>query len=412
MKLKLAFLAALAVAAGAAQAQSAGPGVSKNEIVLGTIQDLSGPLASYGKQIRMGMQMRVDEANEMGGVHGRKIKLLIEDDGYDPKKSVLATQKMVSQDAGIFAMVGHLGTAQNIAAMPVQFEKNVINFLPISAAREMYEPPHKLKWANAATYYDQMRIAAPRLMKDRNLSKPCAIYQDDDFGLEVLRGAEAGLKTIGKAMVEKTSYKRGATDFSSQVAKMKAAGCDLVVLGTIIRETVGTMAEARKTGFNPLFVGSSAVYTDLIPKLGGKLSEGLFSTMTSQHPYLDAAEQPIRFWANKYKTRTNEDPTVFSVYGWGAMDAFLKVAFKVGPGLTTDNFVKTMESMTFPRDMFGTAELTFGPTRHLGNQYSRLSQIQDGRWKVVSDYVAFAGLKPVQQKDGKWKVESEFFKDQ
>jgi branched-chain amino acid transport system substrate-binding protein len=410
MKLKLAFLALLA-AAGTAGAQVA-PGVTKNEIVLGTIQDLSGPLASYGKQIRMGMQMRVDEANEMGGVHGRKIRLLIEDDGYDPKKSVLAAQKMVSQEPGIFAMVGHVGTAQNVAAMPVQMEKNVINFFPITAAREMYEPQHKLKWANAATYYDQMRIAAPRLVKDRNLAKPCIIYQDDDFGMEVMRGAEAGLKTIGKQLVEKTSYKRGATDFSSQVARMKAAGCDMVVLGTIIRETVGTMAESRKTGFNPLFVGSSAVYTDLIPKLGGKLTESLFATMTSQHPYLDSAEQPIRFWATKYKTRTNEDPTVFSVYGWGAMESFLKVAYKVGPNLTTDSFVKAMEGMTFPRDMFGTAELTFGPNKHLGNQFSRLSQIQDGRWKVVSDYVAFSGLKPTLQKDGKWKVESEFFKDQ
>ncbi|HSH92027.1 MAG TPA: ABC transporter substrate-binding protein, partial [Ramlibacter sp.] len=297
-------------------------------------------------------------------------------------------------------------------SMPVQFEKNVINFLPITAAREMYEPAHKLKWANAATYYDQMRIAAPRLVKDRNLAKPCIIYQDDDFGQEVLKGTEAGLKTIGKQLAEKTSYKRGATDFSSQVAKMKAAGCDLVVLGTIIRETVGTMAEARKTGFNPLFVGSSAVYTDLIPKLGGKLADGLFATMTSAHPYLDAAEQPVRFWATKYKTRTNEDPTVFSVYGYGAVDAFLKVAFKSGPNLTTDAFVKTMEGMTFPRDMFGTAELTFGPNKHLGNQFSRLSQIQDGRWKVTSDYVAFSGLKPVQKKDGKWVIESEFFKDQ
>ena len=412
MKLKLTFLATLALGAGLATAQSPAPGVSKNEIVLGTIQDLSGPLAGYGKQIRMGMQMRVDEANEMGGVHGRKIRLLIEDDGYDPRKAVLAAQKLVTQGNGIFAMVGHLGTAQNIAAMPVQFEKNVINFFPITAAREMYEPLHKLKFSNAATYYDQMRIAAPRLMKDRNLSKACVIYQDDDFGTEVMKGAEAGLKTIGKEFVEKTSYKRGATDFSSQVARMKAANCDLVVLGTIIRETVGTMAEARKTGFNPLFVGSSAVYTDLIPRLGGKLTEGLYATMTAQHPYLDSAEQPIRFWANKYKTRYNEDPTVFSVYGYGNMDAFLKTAFKTGPQLTTDAFVSTLERMTFNRDMFGTAELTFGPNKHLGNQFSRLSQITDGRWKVVSDYVAFSGLKPVLKKDGKWVVESEFFKDQ
>jgi branched-chain amino acid transport system substrate-binding protein len=112
----LALAAALSLACGIASAQS--PGVTKTELTLGTIQDLSGPLAGYGKQIRMGMQMRVEEANEMGGVHGRRIKLLIEDDGYDPRKAVLATQKMVGQDNGIFAMVGQLGTPQNIASMP------------------------------------------------------------------------------------------------------------------------------------------------------------------------------------------------------------------------------------------------------------------------------------------------------
>jgi hypothetical protein len=83
--------------------------------------------------------------------HGRKINLLVEDSGYDPKKAVLAAQKLVNQNK-IFMMVGHLGTAQNLAAMPVQFEKNVINFFPVTAAREMYEPFHKLKYAFAATY--------------------------------------------------------------------------------------------------------------------------------------------------------------------------------------------------------------------------------------------------------------------
>jgi branched-chain amino acid transport system substrate-binding protein len=401
-----------ALAASAALAQTATPGVTKTEITLGTIQDLSGPLAAYGKQIRNGMQMAIEESNDLGGVHGRKLRMLVEDSGYDPKKAVLAAQKLVTQGNGIFAMVGHLGTAQNMAAMPVQFEKNVINFFPITAAREMYEPFHRLKYSNAATYYDQMRIAAPRLMKDHKLTRACVIYQDDDFGIEVANGAEAGLKTIGLQFAEKTSYKRGATDFSSQVARMKAAQCELVVLGTIIRETVGTIAESRKTGFNPVFVGSSAVYTDLIPKLGGKLMEGLYATMTAQHPYPDSAEQPLRFWANKYKTKFGEDPSVFSVYGYGVVDNLVKAAFKTGPQLTTDSFIRTMDGMTFNRNMFGTAELTFSPTKRLGNRYSRLSQIQEGRWKVTSDYVAFAGLKPVLQKDGKWKVESEFLKDE
>ncbi|MCU0812854.1 MAG: ABC transporter substrate-binding protein [Burkholderiaceae bacterium] len=379
-------LAALAFAAPVALAQSQ-QGVAKNEIVLGTIQDLSGPLAGFGKQVRSGMQLRVDEINEQGGVGGRKLKLLVEDSGYDPRRAVLAAQKLVNQDK-IFMMVGHIGTAQNMAAMPVQFERNVINFLPVTAAREMYEPFHRLKFSFAAPYYDQMVIAAPMLYKQKNAKKACIIYQDDEFGLEVMRGAEAGLKTIGVELAEKTTFKRGATDFSSQVARMKAASCDFVVLGTIIRETIGTIGESRKTGFAPTFLGTSASYTDLIHRLGGKAMDGLYATMTVQNPYLDDTSREISFWANKYKTKFNEDPTVFSVYGYTIIDAFIQAASKAGANLTTDSFIKVMDSMRFPPDMFGSAEMTFSPTKRLGSNATRLSQLQDARWKVVSEYMS------------------------
>ena len=383
MKLKpTAALVALAFASVSAVAQQ---GVSKTEIVIGTIQDMSGPLASYGKQAKFGMQLRIDEVNEQGGVHGRKLKLLLEDSGYDPKKAVLGAQKLVNQDK-IFIMAGHVGTAQNNAAMPIQFEKNVINFLPITAARDMYEPFHKLKYSFAVTYYDQIRTALPKLVKDKNAKKVCTIYQDDDFGLEVLKGAEAGLKTISMELVEKTSFKRGATDFSSQVAKMKAVGCELVVLGTIIRETIGTIGESRKTGFNPTFLSANAAYTDLIPKLGGKAMDGLYATMTVQHPYLDESSQPIRFWANKYKTKFNEDPGTVSIYGYQIVDIFIRAAQKAGPNLTTDSFIKAMDTLTVPPDIFGSAAMAFTATQRLGTDASRVSTIQDGRWRVISDY--------------------------
>lgn len=385
MKHALVALACTAAASAPAWAQQT-QGVSKDQITLGSIQDLSGPLAGFGKQLRMGMQLRVDEINEQGGVNGRKLNLKFEDSGYDPKRAVLAAQKLVNQDK-IFAMLGHIGTAQNVATFPVLFDKNVISFFPVTAAREMYEPHHRLKYSFAATYYDQVRLGAPKLYKEKNAKKACAIYQDDEFGLEVLRGGEAGLKSIGVELAEKTSFKRGATDFSSQVARMKSAGCDFVVLGTIIRETIGTIGEARKTGFAPTFLGSSAAYTDLIHKLGGKPMDGLYAMMTVQNPYLDEASQPIRFWANKYKTKFNEDPTVFSVYGYSVVDSFIQAARKAGPNLTTDSFIKAMDSMTLAPDMFGGAQQTFTATKRLGSDSSRMSQIQEGKWKVVSDYL-------------------------
>ncbi|MEN9539499.1 MAG: hypothetical protein RLZZ126_1734 [Pseudomonadota bacterium] len=382
MKLKL-FAAALALVGGGAVAQQ--QGVSRNEILLGTIQDLSGPLAAYGKQARNGMQLRIDEVNEQGGIHGRKLKLATEDSGYDPKRAVLAAQKLVTQDK-IFIMAGHVGTAHNNAAMPVQFEKNIINFLPISPSSSMFEPFHRLKYSFAVTYEQQVLSGLPKMVKEKNAKRVCTLYQDDEFGLEVLKGADTALKGLSMALVEKTSYKRGATDFSSQVARMKAANCDLVLLATIVRETIGTIAEARKIGFNPTFFSVNTAYTELIHKLGGKAMDGLYSTMTVQHPYLDEASPQIRFWANKYKTKYNEDPGTLSVYGYQIVDLFVQAAAKAGPTLTTDSFIKAMDSIKVASDMFGASEMSFGPNKRLGTNQSRISQIQDGRWKVVMDY--------------------------
>ena len=384
--MKIALTMALAALAFTANVHSAQQGVTDTEILLGSIQDLSGPLAGFGKQDRLGMILAVDEINEQGGINGRKLRLIVEDSGYEPKRAVLAAQKLVNQDK-IFMMMGHIGTAQNMAAMPVQFDANIINFFPVTAAREMYEPFHRLKYSFAATYFDQMRRAVPQMIKDKGIKKVCTVYQDDDFGLEVLRGGEAGLKTLGMDYHEKTSFKRGATDFSSQVAKMKAAGCEMVVLGTIIRETIGTIGESRKTGFNPVFLGSSAAYTDLIHKLGGKAMDGLYATMTVQNPYTDEVSQPIRFWANKYTTKFNEDPAVFSVYGYLIINIFANAATKAGKNLTTDSFIKVMDTMSMPTDIFGSAPATFSPTKRLGSDASRLSQIQDGKWKVVGPYI-------------------------
>jgi branched-chain amino acid transport system substrate-binding protein len=382
MKFKPLLVATIASVALTLSAQAQTQGVSKTEITLGSIQDLSGPLAPFGKQARNGMLLRVEELNEQGGVHGRKVKMLFEDSGYDPRRAVLAAQKLVNQDK-IFAMLGHIGTANNMAAMPIQFQKNVINFFPLTAAREMYEPFHKLKYSFAVPYFEQIKVMLPKLAAEKKASKVCVHYQDDDFGLEVLRGAEAS----GVAIAEKTSFKRGATEFSSQVAKLKSSGCDLVVMGTLIRETIGTIGESRKTGFNPTFLGSSGAYTDLIHRLGPKFTDGFYAAMTVQHPYLDEASQPIRFWANKYKTKFSEDPTVFSAYGYVIMDSFIRAADKAGANLTTESFLKAMDSMTYPADIFGSPEASFTATKRLGSSAVRLSQIQDGRWKVVQDYV-------------------------
>jgi branched-chain amino acid transport system substrate-binding protein len=377
---------AAALALGAPLAVAQGQGVSKTEIVIGTAQDLSGPIVALSKPAVNGMRMRVDEINDLGGIHGRKIKLVVEDHGYDPKKAVLAAQKMIQKDK-IFAALGSIGTPTAMAAMPLYLEKNVAHLFPLTGARQMYDPLQKLKYSFAAPYFDQMRASLKRLIKEQGLKSVCTLYQDDDFGLEVKEGGEAALKELGMKYTEITTYKRGATDFTSQVQKMRGAGCDAVVMGTIIRETVGTVATARKLGWHPQFIGTTASYFDIIHKLGGPALNGFWSACTINYPYADDSSANVRTWFQKYKEKYKEDPTVLSTYGYQLIALFGTAAEKAGPNLTPDTLNKAIEGLTVPRDMFGGDEQSFRPNKHLGSNRAKLCQIQDGRWKSVTDYI-------------------------
>src|SRR5438128_571324 len=145
--------------AGVALAQES-RGVSKTEIVLGMHTDLSGPAATYGVSSSNAVKMRFDEINDKGGIHGRKIRLIVEDSQYQVPRAVQAGAKLINRDR-IFAMVAPLGTPMNNALFKDQFDAGVPNLFPLSAARSMYEPFHKLKFYNAATYVDQVRAGMP-----------------------------------------------------------------------------------------------------------------------------------------------------------------------------------------------------------------------------------------------------------
>jgi len=374
----IALAACLFTPLGWAQSQ----GVGKTEINLGSIQDLSGPLAGFGKQVRLGMLLAVDELNEQGGINGRKLTIKVEDSGYDPKKAFLAAQKLVNQDK-VFVVAGSICTGVNNAAMPVQFEKNVMNFAPLTAARDMFEPVNKLKFAILDDYYGSMKEHAPVLFKKVNAKKACILHQDDEFGLEVARGVTDGLKSINIPISETTTYKRGATDFSSQIVKLKAANCDFVGMGTLIRETPGAIGEARKTGFNPTFMGSIGAYTELVPMLGKEAVNGFYAVNSATIPYADSSNENVRAWAASYKSKYGMDPQLFSLYGYWIIELLSRGMEKAGANLTTESLVRALETMGPQSSNLGLPPVHFTDKNHLGSSFSVISQIQNGRWVEV-----------------------------
>src|SRR5947207_2517241 len=191
-------VAALAAASGAYAQQR---GVTASEVVFGMPTDLSGPAATYGVSSSNGVKMRFDEVNEAGGINGRKLKVIVEDQAYQVPKAVQACNKLINRDK-VFAFVGPLGTPMNNACFKDQFAAGVPNLFPLSAARSMYEPFERLKFYGAASYVDQIRAGIQYFVKNKGVKNVCVMYQDTDFGKEILKGAKEQTEKLGITIAE------------------------------------------------------------------------------------------------------------------------------------------------------------------------------------------------------------------
>lgn len=386
MKVPLSNIIAVALAAGLALPLAGlARGVTDSEIVVGSIQDLSGPVAMLGSHFRQGMQMRFDEANASGGVNGRKIRMVVEDSAWDTKKGVLAARKLIEKDQ-VFAMINTLGSSIAVATIPIALENKVPSLFPAAPIAVTYEPVSPYKFALDMPYDLQVPIGVRYLARTGNYKKVGIIFQDDDFGKDVVKGLTAVTQELGAPICERASFQRGATDFASQVARVKAAGCDLIVIGGSTRETVGIMSEARKLEWKPAFLVTASAYSAQLHQLGGAAVDGLYSTVAFPHPYADDASPQLAAWIKSYKERYGTDPSPFSVGGYLKADLFVRAADTAGRNLTTDSLIKVMDTLSSNGGgMFGVPQIQFKTDDHLGLRSLRIAQVRDGRWRMVSE---------------------------
>ena len=193
--------------------------------------------------------MRIDEINFEGGIHGRKLSIIAEDHQYQVPRAVQAANKLLNKDK-VFLMIGNLGTPQNNAVFKSQEEKNVPNLFPLSAARSMTEPFHRLKFGALSTYYDQSRAGIKWAVEVQGKSKVCVLYEDNDFGQEIYEAAVDQLAAMNMQLAEKATNKPTDTDLTSQITKLKNANCDAIAMGTIVKDTILAYTKARQIGWD------------------------------------------------------------------------------------------------------------------------------------------------------------------
>jgi branched-chain amino acid transport system substrate-binding protein len=387
--------AAIALVPGGVGAQTkvTNQGVTPSEIALGTHQDLSGPVKGWGVAVANGMKMAVDEINAAGGIQGRKIKLVVEDSGYDPKRAVLASQKLIEKDQ-VFSMVGPMGSPTVLAAQDIVLEAGVPQLFPLTAAQFTFKfdpakPQERLKFNNLLPYVESTRAAVKYMVDLKHPKRPCFLHQDDEYGKNVLDGFTAQLVAMKIEPGTVATYKRGASDFSAQVARMKSDGCDLVVLGTVIRETIGAMAEAKKLDWNVDFLGALPTNVMEVPALGKDAVEGLYAASAFEIPYEDTAKGKVKEWLVNYKKMFGTDANTQAIIGYNAIKTFAFYADLAGKDLTGQNLLEALESGKEFQDIFGSPPVKFSKTNHLATEVTQVQQIQNGRWVLLKEGLLF-----------------------
>ena len=366
----------------AVPAVAAERGVTDTEIVIGTYTDLSGVTAMWGVNNANAWRMVFDDVNAEGGINGRKIKYIVEDNQYQIPRSVQAANKLINRD-GAFILVANGGTPMNNAVMPDQLAKGVANVFPLTSARSMYEPLNHLKFGLGSSYYDQVRAGLKYFVEKRGKKKICTMAQDTDFGRDVTDGVKDQLKAEHMTVAGETLHKPTDTDFSASAARMKDVDCDLIVVGGIVRDSVQIISAIRKIGWNVDIMGQAASYDDVVATVPGGTTEGFYSMTPMLFVAETSTDPKVKAFVAEYRKDFGKEPNFAAQIGYTGANVTALALKNAGKALTPDSFVAGMEAIKDYHDIFGSPPISFSPTKHQGSNESFLCVVKGGKWEVV-----------------------------
>ncbi|WP_171181125.1 ABC transporter substrate-binding protein [Ruegeria sp. HKCCD8929] len=374
--------AATALTAAATWASAETQGVTDDEIVIGSVNDLSGIFAAVGVPAVKGANVVFDRVNAAGGVHGRKIRYVVEDNGYQMPRAMQGYNKLLNRDK-VFAMLQSLGTPMNLAGFKLLDPKGIPNVAPLSAARQMLQEPMKNKFTSFSSYYDQSRVGVGYLAGEHGAQEVCTMYLPTDFGKEILEGSRAGAEEAGITFAAETTHKPDETDFVGSLSKLKEAGCDIVTMALGVRQAITVVGTAKKMGLTDMkFMGTSASFLTVVARVPGGVTEGFYAAASWQDLWARAEEPAPKAFIEEYKAATGEDAVGFAMLGYAAAEMMVKALEAAGPDLTHDSFIAAMETLDYMDDLVGN-HIDYGPDDHQGANSIYVNVVESGNWKKI-----------------------------
>lgn len=358
------------------------PGITDTEIIIGSSSALGGHASFLGTQTIHGSLAYVNEINEQGGIHGRKIRVITYDDQYDPPKTVTNTQRLIKYDK-VFALFDYVGTPTSVKIIDIVQEAGIPALGFFTGAEALRTPYRPYMFHVRDSYYSEAEGSVAYFVDMLGLKKIAVMYQEDDFGLAVLTGVQLALERRNMETVATATYIRGTMDVEEAVQTIKKSGAEAVVMVGTYSPLAKFIKKSHDAGFTPYFhtvsfVGSEAFGKEIVEtqKINPAQHDKIIVTQVVPCPFSDHLAGVREYQKLIKKYYPNDKPNFVALEGFINAKVLVKALRDAGRDLTRGKFIAALESLQ-NYDIGIDKGITYGALDHQGLEgiyYSKVTK--------------------------------------
>ncbi|MDQ1333846.1 MAG: branched-chain amino acid transport system substrate-binding protein [Thermodesulfobacteriota bacterium] len=364
------------------------PGVTDKEILIGASLALGGHASYLGTQTLHGALSYLNYVNENDGIHGRKIRVIAYDDGYDPPRCLSNTRRLIIEDK-VFALFCYVGTPTTVKIIPLVEEARIPLVGMFTGANALREPFNRYIINVRASYYQETGAAVKHFVEDLGIRDIAVFYQYDAFGFDGLKGTELALKKYGLAPVARGSYIRGTLDIEDGLDKILRSGAEAVVMIGTYDPCAKFIKTAKTMGFHPVFYNVSFVGANELARKLGRDGEGVIVTQVVPSPELEET-QNLLWGAGEYsellgRYYPDDRPNFVGLEAYINARVLVEGLERAGRDLNRERFIDAVETIR-NYDLGIANTLSFSPTDHQGLERVYFTRIQDGKFVLITNW--------------------------
>ncbi|MDQ5879306.1 MAG: hypothetical protein QG616_1036 [Pseudomonadota bacterium] len=346
-------------------------GVSATEIRLGMANAQTGPAAGLGTGMKAGASAYFARVNAAGGVNGRKIELVVKDDGYEPARTASATEALIGTDK-VYALFGYVGTPTSSAAVPIASKAQVPYLFPFTGAEFLRNPVNKWVFNVRASYFDETEAMVERLTKDLGTKKIAMLMQDDAFGEAVKGGIARALFKRNMKIHAESRIKRNSLEVDAAVDELKAAQPEAIIFVGTYKQMAAAVKKAKAANMPARFLTVSFIGTENFIAEAGAAGDGVFITQVVPSPQ-DASVPLVKNYQADVKA---ENLGYTSLEGYVNAMVFVEALKAAGAQPTRAGLVTALEGLNTD---VGGFKVKFSPSIHQGSSTVYVTKVQGGK---------------------------------